>query len=165
VAADRFKQAATDARLIAEDEEQERLKRQAAERGRGQAPPGPPAAQKPAPLNVDVEKDAVIQTLRRYELAYNNMDVAAVRSVFPDVPGESLKQLADARSFALTIKSIGEIKFYTFSESRRPAVAPVTFVYDVVTRSGQRSHEERRQKITLEKPRGTWVVTDVSDDR
>ena len=85
--------------------------------------------------------------------------------VLPGASGESLKQLADARSFSLTIKSIGEIRFYTFSETRRPAVAPVTFVYDVVARSGQRTHEERQQTITLERQRDTWVITDVSDAR
>jgi len=166
-AAERFKKAETEARLSAEDEEQERQKQANAQRGqtpnpqRGQTPPNPAPVQKQPPLNLEVEKEAVIQTLRRYERACSSRDVAAVRSVFPGAPGETLRQLAEARSFTLTIKSIGELRFYTLSETRQQAVAPVTLVYDVVTRSGQPNHEERQQSIMFERQRGAWIIVDV----
>jgi hypothetical protein len=160
-AAERFKKSATEARLKTEDEEQDRLKKQKSEQ-RGQAPPSPPPAQKAAPLNIELEKDAVIQTLRRYELAYSSMSVAAVRSVHPGAAVDQLtKQFADARSYAVNVKFTGEIRFYTFSESRISAVAPATFIVDVITRGGQRNHEERAHSVTLEKQRGAWVITDI----
>jgi hypothetical protein len=158
-AAVRFKKAETEARLSAEDEAQELQKQANAQRG--QTPPSSPPAQKPPALNLEVEKEAVIQTLRRYERACSSGDVAGVRSVYPGVPGESLKQMTDARSFALTIKFTGEIKFYTFSETRISAVAPTTFLFEVVTRSGQRNREERSQSVTLEKQRGGWIIAGV----
>jgi hypothetical protein len=162
LATERFKKAATEARLNAEDEEQERLKKQASQSTRGQTPPAPPTAQKPPPLNLEVEKEAVIQTLKRYELAYASMSAAAVKSVHPNAPADQLtRQFADARSYALSIKFTGEIRFYTFSESRISAVGPATFIFDVVTRSGQRNRDERAQTVTLEKQRGVWIITDV----
>jgi hypothetical protein len=162
VATERFKKAATEARLNAENEQQERLKKQANEPVRAQTPPNPSPAQKPPSLNLEVEKEAVIQTLRRYELAYASMSAAAVRNVHPGASADQLtRQFADARAYTLGIKFTGEIRFYTFSESRISAVAPTMFVSEVVTRSGQRKHDERAQTVTLEKQRGVWIIAEV----
>jgi hypothetical protein len=77
-AADRFKKAGTEARLIAEDEEQERKKR-GSDTSRGQTAPSP-LPQKPPPLNLSVENPAVIQVLRRYERA-NNLTIKTIGEI------------------------------------------------------------------------------------
>jgi len=161
VAAERFKKAATEARLSAEDEEQERLKKPPNEPERGQTPPPTPAPQKP-PLNTDAEKQVVIQLLRRYELAYASLSVAAVKSMHPGAATEQLtRQFADSRSYTLSIK-VDDVKFLTeLSADRTRGFVSAHLVYDVVTKAGQRKHDERSGTIVLEKQRGTWLITDV----
>jgi hypothetical protein len=158
-AADRFGAAATQSRLIAEEEEQDRLKQQAQERAAPKPSAKDQAAPKPPPLNPEMERELVIPVLRRYEAAYASLSPAALRSVYPSVSGEQLRELTDSRSYTVTLK-VEDLKFGS-GGGRTWVTVPVQVTRDVVPKSGARTHAEQAQVVTLEKLGTNWVIVSV----
>jgi serine/threonine-protein kinase len=106
----------------------------------------PPAAPALSP------EQGVRQALAEYVAAFNRLDRAAVRKIFPTVPDENFEGLADFQSYRMDLA----VSRLDVQLPRVLVEARITHTW--VTFSGKRDSSTRKEKMTfLQGPDGAWM--------
>jgi tetratricopeptide (TPR) repeat protein len=115
-------------------------------------PTPPPPAEKP----VD-ESERVRDTLKRYEAAYESLNAAAVKAVFPSARLESLaRTFRDVNRYDLDI----QVQKISFSgPTSATAVCRVTHDFDA--KAGSQPARTMLQTFALEKQGSSWIITSI----
>jgi hypothetical protein len=163
-AADRFSAAAIESRKIAEEEEAD-AQRRARERVGEQARQGTSTTNQPErpALNTAAEQELATQMLRRYEVAYSNLSLGGIRSVYPSAPIDQLeKDFAGYRTY--TLKFTPDVFKFHQTPTGPIASVPGRASHDILLTSGERRRFERPETFSLEKRGNTWVIVQIHKD-
>ena len=117
-----------------------------------------PAAEPRRAARSRAEEDGRIrETLKRYETAYDNLDPAGVRAVYPAVRGDLPKIFASYQFYLLDMY-IEKVQF----SADDTAVASCRLFHTIQPKiSARREQFEQRQDITLKMQGDTWVISDI----
>ena len=129
-------------------------------------PPGPekataPPANVPSPApasqpTVQSEEAAIATTLRRYETAYESLDVNLVRDVYPTLTQEQVERLT--RDFAALNSYRLDFSGVKISITGDSAVVTCTIIRQIVPRVGRAAGGTTPTTIRLRKQAGTWTI-------
>lgn len=121
-------------------------------------PEKPPAAEpaKPAAIRMAEEQERVKTTLQRYEAAYDNLNAAAVRAVFPSVPrGDDLPRLFQQYEFYRLELIIEKIEV---SSDFTSAIAVSRLSHYFKPRGAREEQQAGRVKFTFQKKGDVWII-------
>ena len=115
-------------------------------------PSPPPASTTTAPT----DEAAIAATLRRYEAAYENLDVNLVRDVYPTLTQEQVERLT--RDFAALNSYRLDFSAVKVSITGDTAVVTCTIIRQIAPRVGRAAGTTTPTTMRLRKQGGTWVI-------
>ena len=119
--------------------------------------PSPPPVSPPTVLS---EEAAIAATLRRYETAYESLDVNLVRDVYPTLTQEQVERLT--RDFAALNSYRLDFSGVTVSITGDTAVVTCTIIRQIAPRVGRAAGTTTPTTIRLRKQGGTWTIERLS---
>jgi serine/threonine protein kinase len=122
--------------------------------------PTPAASPDQSPPKTPSDADAILDTLRRYQAAYEALDVSAVQRVFPSLDRDQLEQLR--RTFTgLTAYSV-EIRNPRVGLQAESATVRALVIRRMIPRVGRPVANEVETEFRLRRTGSAWVVTAVT---
>ncbi len=115
--------------------------------------PSPPPAPAPAP---PTDEAAIAATLRRYEMAYESLDVSLVRDVYPALTQEQVERLT--RDFAALNSYRLDFSGVKMSITGDTAVVTCTIIRQIAPRVGRAAGTTTPTTIRLRKQGATWTI-------
>ena len=120
----------------------------------------PPAAAASPPPKAPSDDDAIHETLRRYDAAYEAMSIDAVRRVYPSLAGGQVEQLRQTfegmKSYQMDIRNV------RVTVTNDTATAQGTLARRMVPRVGAPVIDERNAEFRLRRAGGAWEIADVA---
>ncbi len=120
------------------------------------APPANVPSPPPASPPVLSEEAAIAATLRRYETAYESLDVNLVRDVYPTLTQEQVERLT--RDFAALNSYRLDFSGVKISITGDTAVVACTIIRQIAPRVGRAAGTTTPTTIRLRKQGGTWTI-------
>jgi TIR domain len=120
----------------------------------------PPAVEPAKPPVIDrvTEEGRVKDALAQYERGHDNLDAAAVRSVYPGAPATLTKAFAEYEFYRLEII----IESISLSPDMTKASAICRLSHFFQPRVGRSQQAVRRQQFTFEKRGNSWIIAAIT---
>jgi hypothetical protein len=119
-------------------------------------PPAAETARVPAVGRIE-EEGRVKTALQRYEAAFDNLDAAALKMVYPGAPEELGRRFTQYEFYRLEII----IERIVVSADASSATAVCRLNHYFQPKGAARQQNERRQEFTFQKRGDTWFITQV----
>jgi hypothetical protein len=124
-------------------------------RPREEPPPTPPPEPKPVSRSEEVSR--VKEVMKRLEAAYDTLDAAAVRTVYPTVPGDITRMFRQFQSYDLRIAD----QQVELSPDAMSATVVCMATHSYKPRVGSPEKNTFKQIFTLRKQQGAWVIVQM----
>jgi hypothetical protein len=120
--------------------------------------PAPPPEKPPAsePASRAAEEERIRATLRRYEAAYDSLNAAAVRAVYPSVQRDLERLFRQFESYDLTFAD----QKIQLSPDGMSATASCQVIHDFKPSGAARQRQTRTQTFSLRKQGDSWIIVD-----
>jgi hypothetical protein len=122
-------------------------------------PPERPAAASPVPAPVPSDTQAVLEVLRRYDAAYEAMDIAALLRVFPSFGRERTETLR--RTFAGVNRYEIDTRATRVDVAGDTATVQATVTHRMAPHVGAPFSNEGPMQFRLRRTGDDWVIVDV----
>jgi hypothetical protein len=103
------------------------------------------------------EAGRVKDALSQYETAYDNLDAAAVRAVYPSAPANLANVFAQYQFYRLEIV----IQRITVSPDATTATALCRLSHLFQPKVGREHREARTQEFSFQKRGNSWIITGI----
>jgi hypothetical protein len=123
--------------------------------------PTPAATTVPRPSALDAERPGILRALNRYQDAYREMKVEALKNVYPSLPRETGQALErtfrrDCRAYEVTFLNP---QFLLASDDPTAATVTVRSTYTCQPKSAQAAQPQTVQDVfQLRKVSGEWLI-------
>jgi hypothetical protein len=120
--------------------------------------PDEPRRPSPPPLSAEaLAKKDILKVLEEYRDAYERLDLAGIKRVYPDAPIANLKRgFADYRGLKFALE--GEPEFTQVDPSRGIAVVKAKFLLTPEVKVGTQSPYKREEVFNFEMQNGIWII-------
>jgi hypothetical protein len=116
-----------------------------------------PAAVPPAPAPVRDDRARIKEHISQYERGYDDMNVAAIRTVYPAAPDYLQKEFDKYKEYGLTIICPDDVKV---SPDGMTATAKCTFYHVMQPKdlAAKNVESKARQEFVFQKRDGQWAL-------